>query len=99
MIPKYNFLTMVSLQFFYFTKKTLKENAITWLLQWLLLFTSVSPLAYTMAKQVDTKLTCYALKIIILIINTDTIILKGKLAKFVLISEINFYVQLYLVVR
>lgn len=52
-----------------------------------------------MAKQVDTKLTCYALKIIIVISNTDTIILKGKLAKFVLISEINFYVQLYLVVR
>ena len=59
----------------------------------------MSPLAYTMAKQVDTKLTCYALKIIIVISNTDTIILKGKLAKFVLISEINFYVQLYLVVR
>lgn len=52
-----------------------------------------------MAKQVDTKLTSYARKIIILIINTDTIILKGKLAKFVLISEINFYMQLYLVVR
>ena len=52
-----------------------------------------------MAKQADTKLTCYALKIIIVICNTDTIILKGKLAKFVLIFEINFYVQLYLVVR